>query len=157
MSAEELPDDVAEEELEAAMEAIEATNRDDRPDPSEVGAATTEDVLNQRSDGELITEQETVETSNGWRSVEIRQPNAMLMQWFEEQGEEIATGAWAEVYERMIIDPDLSADQWREGDLTMYADLISIVAERLGAVMQSEFVQNASEAIDERSEGDEGN
>lgn len=160
MSDSELPDGVdqaAEEQMAAAMDAIDEAGADDRPDPSEVGAASKEEVLNQRSDGNLITEEKVVETSDGWRTMEFKLPTATLIQWFESQGEDIDTGAFAEVYARMIVDPDLSPDEWRNGDLTAYVDLIPIVMQQMEGVLESGFVASASGAIEERAGETTGN
>lgn len=160
MSDSELPDGVdqaAEDQMAAAMDAIDEAGADDRPDPSEVGAASKEEVLNQRSDGDLITEEKVVETSDGWRTMEFKRPTATLIQWFESQGEDIDTGAFAEVYARMIVDPDLSPDEWLQGDLTAYVDLIQIVMTRMEGVLQSEFVSSATETLDERASETTGN
>lgn len=160
MSESELPDDVdadAQEQIDAAMEAMEVAGEQERPDPSDVQPATKEDVLNQRADGELITESESVQTSNGWRTVELRRPSATLIRWFESHGDEIDTEDFAHVYARMVIDPDLPADEWKDADATMYVDLIPVIMERLEGVMQSPVVTEMAGAIDERSEGTEGN
>lgn len=156
----ELPDeldDAAQAEIEAAKAAIESSSTDDRPDPAEVAPATKEDVLNQRDDGTQITDTEVVETSDGWRTMEFGRPSATLIQWFEQQGEDIGTGEYAEVYARLIEDPDLSPEEWRNGDLTTYVDLIGLSLQRLEAVLGSDFVSEASEAIDERTDNSTGN
>lgn len=158
-----MPDAVeaaAEDEIEAAMAAMEAADRDDRddrPDPSTVASATKEGILNQRDDGEPITDTEVVETAEGWRTMEFGRPSATLMMWFEEQGSDIGTGEFAEVYARLIEDPDLTPDEWRTGDLTAYVDLIEISMSRLESVMQSDFVTEVQTEIGERSGEATGN
>lgn len=150
-------DDVAEAEIEAAKAAIEASGSGDRPDPADVAPATKEDVLNQRDDGEEITDTVVVEMTDGHRTMEFGRPSATLIEWFEQQGEDIGTGEFAEVYARLIEDPDLTPEEWRNGDLTAYVDLIGLSMQRLEAVMQSEFVSEASDAIESRSDATQGN
>lgn len=145
----------AEAEFEEALQAL--GDDDDRPDPSELEAASKEDVLHQRKDGKLKTETVAVEFEDGYKRMEIRAPTIFVISMADTFGDDVPVEKFADIYEDMVADPELTADEWRQGDMVAYVDLIGPVMRRIGRIFQSDLVNQAEASIEERSEAAAGN